>query len=40
LKGDPTRLEQIVTNLLTNAAKYTDPGGRLELAAVRDGEHV
>jgi CheY-like chemotaxis protein len=40
LKGDPTRLEQIVTNLLTNAAKYTDPGGRLELAAARDGVHV
>jgi PAS domain S-box-containing protein len=29
LEGDSTRLEQIVTNLLTNAAKYTDPGGRI-----------
>lgn len=31
--GDPTRLEQIVGNLLTNAAKYTEPRGRIELEA-------
>jgi signal transduction histidine kinase len=30
--GDETRLEQIFVNLLNNAAKYTDPGGRIELA--------
>jgi signal transduction histidine kinase/ActR/RegA family two-component response regulator len=29
--GDPTRLEQIVQNLLTNAAKYSNPGGRIEV---------
>ncbi len=29
--ADPTRLEQIFVNLLTNAAKYTEPGGRIEL---------
>ena len=29
--GDATRLEQVVVNLLNNAAKYTDPGGRIDL---------
>ena len=39
LECDPTRIEQIVLNLLTNAAKYTPPGGRIELSARRlDGE--
>ena len=32
LDADPTRLEQIFTNLLHNAAKYTPPGGRIELS--------
>ena len=31
--ADPTRLEQIVVNLLNNAAKYTDPGGLIKLYA-------
>ncbi|QPG06253.1 response regulator [Salinimonas marina] len=36
--GDTVRLEQILVNLLTNSAKYTDPGGMitLELACQRD----
>ena len=38
VKGDSTRLEQIFTNLLTNAAKYTDPGGRIELQAHSEAE--
>ncbi len=37
LDADPTRLTQAVVNLLNNAAKYTDPGGRIDLTAVRDG---
>jgi signal transduction histidine kinase len=31
--ADPTRLAQVFANLLTNAAKYTDPGGRITLNA-------
>ncbi|MGH8259527.1 MAG: hybrid sensor histidine kinase/response regulator, partial [Steroidobacteraceae bacterium] len=31
--ADPIRLAQALSNLLTNAAKYTDPGGRIELSA-------
>jgi PAS domain S-box-containing protein len=40
VEGDPIRLEQVVINLLTNAAKYTDPGGRIQLAVERDGSNV
>lgn len=36
LEGDPTRLEQVITNLLNNAAKYTDPGGLVRLTGTRD----
>jgi PAS domain S-box-containing protein len=38
IRADPTRLEQVIDNLLTNAAKYSDPGGRIELSARREGD--
>jgi signal transduction histidine kinase/DNA-binding response OmpR family regulator len=38
--GDPARLTQVFANLLTNAAKYTDPGGRVEVVAERDGDDI
>jgi CheY-like chemotaxis protein len=38
--GDPVRFAQIFSNLLTNAAKYTEARGRIELTAVTEGDGV
>ncbi len=40
LETDPTRLEQVLWNLLNNAIKYTEPGGRITLAVERDDRRV
>jgi CheY-like chemotaxis protein len=37
LTADPTRLAQVLANLLNNAAKYTEEGGRIRLTAERQG---
>jgi PAS domain S-box-containing protein len=37
---DPTRIEQVLVNVLNNAAKYTDPRGRIDLAAELHGGEV
>jgi signal transduction histidine kinase len=38
--GDKTRLIQVLSNILHNASKFTDPGGRIHLKVSREGSHV
>jgi PAS domain S-box-containing protein len=40
LEADPVRLAQIFSNLLDNAAKYTEPGGQIRLSAARQAGDV
>lgn len=38
--ADPLRLTQVFANLINNAAKYTPPGGELEIGLCAEGEHA
>jgi signal transduction histidine kinase/ActR/RegA family two-component response regulator len=38
--GDLERLTQVVSNVLGNAARYTDPGGQIQLRVSREGGHA
>lgn len=38
--GDLVRMSQVFANLLTNAAKYTDPGGHVEVSAAIDDDTI
>ncbi|MFZ6712741.1 ATP-binding protein [Undibacterium sp. TC9W] len=40
VQADPVRLRQVIANLLSNAAKYTEQGGQLRIAAWRQGNQV
>jgi len=37
---DPTRITHVFANLLSNALKYTPPGGTISISAKEEGEHV
>jgi CheY-like chemotaxis protein/two-component sensor histidine kinase len=40
VRGDGVRLAQVTSNLLSNAAKYSKPGGRITVAVTREGPQI
>jgi signal transduction histidine kinase/CheY-like chemotaxis protein len=40
IDADPIRIEQIVSNLLVNACKYTPPGGAIHVRVGREGDNA
>src|SRR5207253_9822320 len=39
-QADPVRLEEVIVNLLANAAKFTDEGGRITVSVERQGNQA